>query len=124
MGRAAMAMREEDEVLDRVGELWKQYLVLTRELLKFIDKQDIDTFMSIVPQRDVLIERMKALPANDFRRTEECRAMIEEIRLMDQQIMYKARSWLNKSRRQNQAVQSYKLSPALDSAGIIFNRKY
>ena len=117
-------MREEDEVLDRARELWKQYLVLTRELLKFIDKQDIDTFMSIVPQRDVLIERMKALPANDFRRTEECRGMIEEIRLMDQQIMYKARSWLNKSRRQNQAVQSYKLSPALDSAGIIFNRKY
>ena len=119
-----MAMREEDEVIVRARELWQKYRVLTGELLKFIDKQDIDTFMEIVPQRDVLIEQMKALPPNGFRQTEECKAMIEEIKLIDQQVMYKARAWLNKSRRQNQAVQSYKLSPALDSAGIIFNRKY
>jgi hypothetical protein len=80
--------------------------------------------MAIVPQRGTIIERMKALPPNDFRRTEECRAMIEEIRTLDQQTMYKARAWLNKSRRQNQAVQSYRLSPALDSAGVIFNKRY
>ena len=117
-------MHDDDEVIRQARELWQQYLVLTKELVKFIDKQDIDTFMSIVPQRDTLIERMKALPPNDFRNTEECQGMIAEIKPLDQQIMYKARAWLNKSRRQNQAVQSYRLSPALDSSGFIFNKRY
>ncbi len=117
-------MPEDDEVILRARELWQKYVVLTKELLKFIDKQDIDTFMNIVPQRSAIIERMKALPPNDFRQREECRHMIEEIKLIDQQVMYKARAWLNKSRRQNQVVKSYRLSPALDSAGGIFNKKY
>ena len=117
-------MREEYDVIRQTRELWQRYLVLTKELMKFIDKQDIDTFMDIVPQRGTLIEQMKALPANDFRQREECRQMVEEIKSMDQQIMYKARAWLNRSRRQNQTVQAYRLSPAVQSAGMIFNKKY
>lgn len=117
-------MREEDETIRQARGLWQQYLTLTKELLKFIDKQDIDTFMEIVPQRGILIERMKALPNEDYRQTEECRRMIEEIKVIDQQVMYKARSWLNRSRRQNSAVQSYRLTPALQSAGMILNKKY
>ena len=117
-------MHEEDETILRARDLWQRYLELTRELLKFIDRQDIDTFMDLVPQRSALIEQMKALPPNDYRQREECQKMIEEIKPMDQQIMYKARAWLNRSRRQNQTVQAYRLSPALQSAGMIFNKKY
>ncbi len=117
-------MHEEEEVLRQARDLWKRYLDLTRELLKFIDKEDIDTFMGIVPQRGVLIDRMKALPPNDFRQSEEGRNIIEEIKPMDQQIMYKARAWLNKSRRQNSAVRAYGISPALSSSGGILNKKY
>ena len=40
-------MREEDEkVLAEARELWQRYLMLTKELLKFIDQQDIDTFLA------------------------------------------------------------------------------
>jgi len=117
-------MHEDDETIRQARGLWQPYLTLTKELLKFIDKQDIDTFMEIVPQRGVLIERMKALPNEDYRQTEECRRMVEEIKAMDQQIMYKARAWLNRSRRRNNAVQSYRLTPALQSAGMIYNKKY
>ena len=123
-------MREEDErVLSEARDLWQRYLMLTKELLKFIDRQDIDTFLAIVPQRGELIERMKALPKNDFRETAECKAMIEEIKPMDMQIIYKARSWLNKSRRQNNAVRAYDLTGAnavnaVNARGNIFNRSY
>ena len=117
-------MHEEAETIRQARDLWQRYLELTKELMKFLDKQDIDTFMELVPQRGTLIERMKALPANNFRQTEECQGMIEEIKSMDQQIMYKARAWLNRSRRQNQTVQAYRLSPAVQSAGMIFNKKY
>ena len=123
-------MREEEEkVLAEARNLWQRYLMLTRELLKFIDKQDIDTFLAIVPQRGDLIEKMKALPENQFRETQECKDMIEEIKPLDMQIIYKARSWLNKSRRQNSAVRAYDLTgadavTAVNARGNIFNRSY
>ena len=123
-------MREEEEkVLAEARDLWQRYLMLTRELLKFIDKQDIDTFLAIVPQRGDLIEKMKALPENQFRETQECKDMIEEIKPLDMQIIYKARSWLNKSRRQNSAVRAYDLTGigavnAANARGNIFNRSY
>ena len=123
-------MREEEEkVLAEARDLWQRYLMLTRELLKFIDKQDIDTFLAIVPQRGDLIEKMKALPEKQFRETKECKDMIEEIKPLDMQIIYKARSWLNKSRRQNSAVRAYDLTGAgavnaANARGNIFNRSY
>ena len=114
-----------EEVLEQTRELWQKYLALTKELLKFIDRKDIDMFLEIVSQRDQLIAKMKALPENNFRQTAECQAIIEQIKPMDMQINYKARAWLNKSRRQNSAVRSYDLTNSdFGTRGVAFNRKY
>ena len=119
---------DEEAVLKEARRLWHQYLVLTHELMKFIDRKDIDTFLSIVPQRGTIVERMKALPKNGFRETEECKKLIEEIRPLDMQIIYKAKAWLNKSRRQNSTVRAYDLTGAggalaRTATGGILNRK-
>lgn len=119
--------KDSEEVLKQAEILWHKYLTLTHELLKFIDKGDVDTFFELVNQRDKLIEMMKALPENNFRDTDECKAMIEQIKPLDMQIMYKARAWLNKSRRQNNTVRAYDLTGtagAFAGRGTIFNRKY
>ena len=116
----------DEEVLKQASVLWNKYLTLTHELLKFISKDDVDTFFELVNQRDKLIEMMKALPENNFRDTDECKAMIEQIKPLDMQIMYKARAWLNKSRRQNNTVRAYDLTGtagAFTGRGTIFNRK-
>lgn len=100
------------------------YGTLAHELLKFIGQEDIDEFLSLTEQRQKLVDRMKANPAvEDYRKTPECQALINEIRPIDMQLIYKARSWLNKSRRQNAAVHAYDLR-AIDPVGNIFNRKY
>ena len=53
---------------------WELYRVLTHELIKFMDKQDIDEFLQIVDQRGVLVDRMKENPAcEEYRATPECR---------------------------------------------------
>ncbi|MBR2180149.1 MAG: flagellar protein FliT [Selenomonadaceae bacterium] len=117
----------DEEVLQQASTLWNKYLTLTHELLKFISKNDVDTFFELVNQRDKLIEMMKALPENNFRETDECKAMIEQIKPLDMQIMYKARAWLNKSRRQNNTVRAYDLTGTAGTfggRGTIFNRKY
>lgn len=113
-------MHEQEKIL------WEKYFNLTQEMLKFINKQDVDTFMSLVPQRDQLIELMEELPSKDYLQLEEFKEIGKKIIPMDREIMYKARAWLNKSRRQNSAVRSYDLtnSAILGAQGIAFNRTY
>ena len=108
-------------------QLWNKYWMLTKELLKFIKSEEIETFLDMVDQRQQIVEMMKALPEEkqDFRHTEECAALKEQIKPLDMQIMYKARTWLNKSRRNNAQVKSYDgAGGSYGSAGGYINRKF
>lgn len=114
-----------DEVTANAKDLWETYLSLTKELLKFIDKQDIDTFLELVPQRTGLIEKIEALPSKEYRKLDEFKAIADEIKTLDKEIMYKARAWLNKSRRQNSVVRSYDLGESMiGRTSVAFNRQY
>ncbi len=115
---------DKEETLKQARTLWQKYFALTKELLKFSDQKDSELFMELVDQRDRLIEKMKALPKNDYRDSEECKKMIEQIIPMDKQIIYRAKAWLNKSRRQNSAVRSYDLIESAGLRGTVFNRQY
>ena len=121
--QAATAMLKED-VIKEARILWQKYFILTQELLKFSDQQDSELFFDLVNQRGRLIEKMEALPKNDYRESEECKALIEKIIPMDKQIIYRARAWLNKSRRQNSMVRSYDLIESAGLRGTVFSRKY
>ena len=113
-----------EDVLKEARVLWQKYFILTKELVKFSDQRDTDLFIDLVDQRDHIIEMMKALPENNYRESEECKKMIEQIIPMDKQIIYRAKAWLNKSRRQNSAVRSYDLTESIGLRGTVFNRKY
>ena len=115
---------ESAEILKQAQALWQKYFTLTKELLKFSDQADSDLFVDLVDQRERLIEKIKALPENNYRESEECKALIAQMIPMDKQIIYKARAWLNKSRRQNNTVRSYDLIGAAELRGIVFNKKY
>lgn len=115
---------DKEDTLKQARTLWQKYFALTKELLKFSDQKDSELFMELVDQRDRLIEKMKALPKNDYRESEECKKMIEQIIPMDKQIIYRAKAWLNKSRRQNSAVRSYDLIESAGLRGTVFNRQY
>jgi len=112
--------------LEQAKANWELYRTLTHELLKFIDKQDIDEFLAVERQRSDLVLRMQALPESEvYRKTPECQALIAEVVPLDKQIIYKAKSWLNKSRRQNTAVRAYDLTtPRFASAGALLNKKF
>lgn len=103
-------------------ELWEKYLAVTKELLKFIDEEDIDTFLDLVDQRQRLMEMLQALPDHEYARSPEGVALRESIKPMDMQIMHKARSWLNKSKRNTMTVKGYD-SFGLASVNMI-NREY
>ncbi len=105
---------------------WELYRQLTHELKKFIDRGDVDEFITLVDQRAALVERLKKNEAAEsYRRTEEAKRIVAEVAPLDREILYKAKAWLNKSRRQNAAVRSYDLTElSIEPAGNILNRKY
>lgn len=114
-----------EEQLTAARREWQLYRTLSEELLKFITKEDIDEFLALAKQRTELVARMKANPATEtFRQTDECRALVAQIKPLDMQLIYKAKSWLNKSRRQNATVHAYDLTAAVSPVGNLFNRKY
>jgi len=108
---------------EEAGRLWHQCLELSRELLKFINQGDIDTFLELVEQRSALIEKMKALPEHNYRGSDDFNAVVQQIKPLDMQIIYKAKTWLNKSRRQNSAVKAYDVT-GINMQGNLFNRRY
>lgn len=110
--------------MDQARANFAMYYTLTQELLKFINKEDIDEFLELERQRSDLVERMKALPAiEEYRQTEECRELVGKIKPLDMQVVYKAKAWLNKSRQQNATVHAYDIQ-SVNSLGNIFNKKY
>lgn len=114
----------EDKTLKEARSLWQKYFTLTEELLRFSDQQDNDLFVDLVDQRERLLNKIKALPENNYRETPECKALIEKIIPMDKQIIYRAKAWLNKARRQTGMVNSYDLIGSAELRGTVFNKKY
>ena len=112
-----------DERYEEAHALWDKYRVLTQELMKFIDTEEIDTFIALVNQREQVVDLLRALPSDPFREGAEWAALDAEIRPLEMQIQYKARAWLNRSRGQNAAVHSYDLTGANPLGGNL-NRRY
>ena len=104
-------------------QLWEKYLQVTKEMLKFINEEEIDTFLDLVEQRQQLMEMLQQIPNHDFARTQAGIELREQIKPMDMQISYKARAWLNKSRQNNATVKSYDMTGFM-AAGNVLNREY
>ena len=103
-------------------QLWEKYLELTKELLKYINQQDIDNFLKLVAQRDQLMNLLKEMEPHVFGKTEAGMAIREQIKPMDMQIIFKGRTWLNKAKNHTNTVRSYDVS--YSATGNMFNGEY
>ena len=124
MSRVIAMSAKEKTPMEQAKANFDMYYLLTQELLKFIDQNDIDQFLELERQRGTVVERMQALPETEiYRKTEECQALVARIKPLDMQIIYKAKAWLNKSRHQNATVHAYDLQ-GVNTLGNILNKKY
>ena len=120
----AMSDKDMSEALKQAKANFELYYMLTQELQKFIDKNDIDEFLELERQRNELVTRMKTLPETEtYRKTAECQELVQRIKPLDMQVIYKAKAWLNKSRQQNATVHAYDLQ-GTNALGNILNKKY
>lgn len=107
---ATEAVMSSEEAAAQARDLWQKCQMLTHELLKFINKEDIDEFIELSSQQEKIVDKIKALPPNNFRHSPEGEAIVADMKPLYMQIIYKARAWLNKNRRNNATVRSYDLT--------------
>ena len=86
---------------------WQQFLMLTREMRKFIEKDDVDMFLELARQREIVFGWIEELETDDFRFTPEGEALLAELKPLDFDMQQTARRWLNRARRRSESVEAY-----------------
>lgn len=87
--------------------LWQQFLMLTGEMKKFIEKDDVDMFFDLAKQRETVFGWIEALVADDFRDTPEGKALLAELKPLDLDMQQAAKRWLNTARHRSDSVEAY-----------------
>ena len=93
---------------DKTAEaLWQEYRFLTKEMMKFLAKQDMDLFYELMNQRERLQTIIDQTVDNDFKVSLEGRKLISEIQLDSQTIIRDLQVRLGSSKRQHQVSEAY-----------------
>ncbi len=103
--------------------LWKKFYTLTTEMYRFIKKNDIDMFFSLLEQRMDLQKMIEEVPDKKYHLTDEGKALLTEINVLNVKIKAMSQSWLIRTRNRNNKVRSYGgYTPGM-AMGNIFNKK-
>jgi len=108
---------------EKVKSLWLTYFSLSEEMLKFIERENIDVFLQLFEQREQVQKLLEEQGASDWTKTEEGQLLYQKMKPVDMQIQYKSRLWLNKSKHKNEVAKAYD-SLGSQPAGHVFNRQF
>ncbi len=111
------------EINRSIEALWLDYQFLTREIAKFIDKQDYDIVSNLLAQQ----ERLQAIICEqedcEFRQSERGKALLQAIQCEHQKAMQKMQFMLNQSKRRRAISQAYEGNTSVFAIGDNMNRK-
>ncbi len=105
------------------AQLWEKYYIVSSEMLKFIERDEVDMFLQLLEQRSVIQEMLEKLDDRVWTKTEAGQALYQKLKPIDMQVQYKVRVWLNKTKQKNQAAKFYDMLGA-QPAGNIFNKNF
>ena len=104
--------------------LWEQYFVLTQEMQKFLDREDIDEFLNIAEQRNVIFDRMQEATTPEHKKTDEYKAFLKKLQPIAKDVMARAQSWLARSKQRNVKVRSYTAPTGFQPNGHMVNTQF
>ncbi len=104
--------------------LWEQYFVLTREMQKFLDREDIDEFLNIAEQRNVIFDRMQQATTPEHKESDDYKAFLSKLQPIALDVMNRAKMWLARSKQRNIKVRSYTLTPGFQPNGHMVNTQF
>lgn len=87
--------------------LWQDYHFLTKEMLKFLNKQDMKLFNDLMNQRERLQSLIEQTPDDGFKQSAAGRSLLNEIKQESQAILQAMQIQMGKSKRQHQVSKAY-----------------
>ncbi|MCO1601318.1 hypothetical protein [Desulfosporosinus nitroreducens] len=87
--------------------LWQEYHFLTKEMLKFLTKQDMELFYHLMNQREQLQTLIERTPDDGFKVSPAGRNLLREIRQDSQDIILAMQIRMGSSKRQHQVSKAY-----------------
>ena len=90
-----------------VSQLWQDYLFLTREMVKFLEENEIEMFFSLMEQREVIQESLDQQNDRSFITSPEGKRFVVTVTKLNQTIMYKLRYNRNIAQRQETINTAY-----------------
>ncbi|GBG57938.1 hypothetical protein SPFL3102_01658 [Sporomusaceae bacterium FL31] len=88
-------------------KLWLDYLFLTNEIVKFLNKQDFELIIELLEQREKLQQQIEQLDDQPFRCTEKGQEVLRTIQQTEQGMKIKLEFLRNTSKRQMQVSDAY-----------------
>jgi hypothetical protein len=102
--------------------LWQDYLFLTKEMLKFLTKQDLELFYDLMNQRERLQTLIDQTAENGFKLSPEGQSLLSKIQQDNQAIILAMRVRLSSSKRQHQVLEAYDVVSTTAVSQINWNR--
>ena len=109
---------------DDAKTLWEKYYVLTLEMQKFLNREDVDEFLNIAEQRNVVFDRMIEATKPEDKETDAYKAFLAKLQPVAKDVMDRAQSWLARSKQRNVKVRSYTSTPGFQPSGHMVNKSF
>lgn len=88
-------------------ELWGDYHFLTKEMIKFLDKKDMDIFYDLMNQRERLQVMIDQVDDDGFKISTEGQELLAAIRMDSQLIIHTLQFQINIGKKQHQVAEAY-----------------
>jgi len=87
--------------------LWQDYLFLTKEMLKFLDKQDMELFYELMDQRERLQTIIDETPDEGFKLSPRGLSLLTEVEKENQVIFHDLQLKHSRAKRHHQVSEVY-----------------
>lgn len=88
-------------------QAWKKFEFLTHEMKRFLDQNDVDTFLNLLEQRNYFEKMIMTSSERTFVKSEEGRALLKELHAINHSISMGVQQWMNKTRGSRNATRAY-----------------
>jgi len=103
-------------------ELWQDYRFLTKEMLKFLAKPDMDLFYELMNQREHLQNIIEQAANDGFQDSVAGRSLRSEIQQDNQTIVHNMQLILGSTKRQHQVSEAYGAASTTAVSQMKWNR--
>lgn len=95
------------ENLASTERLWRKYAFYNREMLKFVQMDDIDMFLTLNDKLLGIYEELRTVPADGFLKTPPGKALLTELTNNTRVIQITMQRWLNGEKQKQSVTRAY-----------------